>query len=162
MISTTHITTGAALGLVIGAAIPDSLLAVPIAFGVGVLSHHVLDMIPHTDPGSYRKPDDLSPLNSRERIFAYADNALGTAIILAIFFTMQPSWAMLFGAAGGNFPDIFHHPNWWQAKTRAMFNGKYFHFHHKYHFTARGNLIPLGVLTNAVLIIGSLWYILSQ
>jgi hypothetical protein len=68
---------------------------------------------------------------------------------------------MLFGAAGGNFPDIFHHPNYWAATTRALLNGTYFKFHEKYHFTARGKLIGFGVLTNLALIIGSLYYILK-
>ena len=124
MISTTHITTGAALGLAVGSSMSNDVLAIPAAFAVGVISHHILDMIIHTDAGSFRKKGDISPLSSGERLFAYADNFIGTIIILWIFFSKEPSWAMLFGAAGGNFPDIFHHPNWWQAKTRAMFAGK--------------------------------------
>jgi hypothetical protein len=159
MISTTHITTGAALGLVVGSAMPNSVLAIVVAFLAGVLSHHVLDQIPHTDAGSFRKPDDKELLKSGERTFALFDNILGTVVVLYLFFTQEPSWPMLFAAAGGNFPDIFHHPNWWASTTRSLFKGKYFRFHEKFHFTARGSMIALGVLTNLVLIFGSIWYI---
>lgn len=161
MISTTHITTGAAVGLAVGSIMPNSIWAIIIAFLLGVLSHHILDQIPHTDAGSFRKPDDKEMLRSGERTFALLDNVLGTAIVLYLFFTQEPSWPMLFAAAGGNFPDIFHHPNWWANVTRSLFNGKYFKFHEKYHFTARGNLILLGIITNLVLIIGSVWYIVT-
>lgn len=162
MISTTHITTGAAVGLAVGSLIPNSLLAIIVAFLVGVLSHHVLDQIPHTDAGSFRKPNDKAMLRSGERTFALLDNVLGTVIVLYLFFTHQPSWPMLFGAAGGNFPDIFHHPNWWASTTRSLFNGTYFRIHEKYHFTARGGLIWLGVLTNLILTIGAMSYILTH
>ena len=162
MISTTHITTGAALGLAVGSVIPNAWIAIPVAFIVGVASHHILDTIPHTDPGSFRDPNDLSLMHTNEARFAYIDNSIGTTIILYFFLTGHPSWPMLFGAAGGNFPDTFHHPHWWAAKTRALFNGAYYRFHHDYHFTARGKLLTLGVVTNAIFIIGSLWYIVNK
>lgn len=161
MISTTHITTGAAIGLAIGQSIPEPIIAIPTAFVLGFVSHHILDLIPHTDAGSFRDPADKQLLTRGERRFALLDNIVGTTIILFIFLTEQASWPMLFGAAGGNFPDVFHHPNWWAAKTRSFFGGHYYYFHNTYHFTARGKLILFGVLTNAALIIGSLWYILN-
>jgi hypothetical protein len=161
MISTTHITVGAALGLTVGSMIPNPVIAIPVAFVVGAISHHLLDPIPHTDPGSWRDPNDKDLVKKEELPFALADNIIGTVIILWIFFTREPSWPMLFGAAGGNFPDIFHHVPAWGHKTRMMFNGLYFAMHEKYHWTARGGLIPLGILTNVLLIAVALWYILS-
>ena len=160
MINTTHITTGAAVGLAIGGLVSEPLVAVPLSIVAGIVSHHILDLIPHTDAGSFRDKSKMSdPLSHNELLFALFDNIIGTSVILALFFAKEPSWAMLFGAAGGNFPDVFHHPNQWSAITRDYFKGKYYHFHETYHTTARGSLIPLGVATNATLIIGSLCYI---
>ena len=162
MISTTHITTGAAVGLAVGSVIPNSILAIIVAFLCGVISHHVLDMIPHTDAGSFRAEDDNALLRAGELRFAVFDNLLGTIIVLVVFFTNTPSWPMLFGAAGGNFPDVFHHPNVWAAYTRHKILPHYYRFHENNHWTARGNLIFLGIITNLALIGGSLYYLLSR
>lgn len=162
MISTTHILSGAAIGLAADALIPNPAVSIPVAFIIGVLSHHVADMIPHTDAGSFRKKDDDALLTSSERRFALVDNILGTVVVLAIFFAREASWPMLFGAAGANFPDIFHHPNFWAAYTRHKIIPKYFKFHEKYHWTARANWIPFGVVTNLTIIMASLYYLLSR
>lgn len=159
MISTTHITTGAALGLAIGSYIPNPIIAIPVAFIVGVASHHVLDKIIHTDSGSFRAENDSDTVKKGELPFALTDNIVGTLIILAVFIFKEPSWPMLFGAAGGNFPDVFHHPPAWGKYTRSMWAG-YFRFHETHHATARGSLIVVGVITNILLIIGALFYIL--
>ena len=161
MISTTHITTGAAVGLAVVALLPNPVLALPIAFGLGLVSHHILDMIPHTDPGSFRSnPNDVGPAKPKELLFAIPDNLIGTAIILAVFLTRQPSWPMLLGAAGGNMPDVWHNVGLWSDYTRKKIWPGYFTFHETNHSTARGNLIPLGIVTNLVLILGSLYFIL--
>jgi hypothetical protein len=159
MISTTHITTGAALGLAVGSYIPNPVIAIPVAFIIGIASHHLLDKILHTDSGSFRDPGDSDLVKKGELPFALADNIVGTVIILLVFILKEPSWAMLFGAAGGNFPDVFHHPPAWGKYTRSMW-ASYFHFHETHHSTARGNLIFWGIITNLILIIGSLYYIL--
>lgn len=162
MIATAHITTGAALGLALAANIENPVIALPVAFAVGVLSHHIADMIPHTDTGSFRGPKDKSLITAKESIFALGDNILGTSLVLVVFFTLQPSWPMLLGAVGANFPDVFHHPPWWAPYTRALFNGQYYWFHSTYHFTARGlGMIIVGVATTLLAIGTALWYISS-
>jgi hypothetical protein len=162
MISTTHIVSGAALGLAVGTLIPNPIAAVPVALFVGVISHHLFDKIPHTDPGSWRQPNEKTKLKQSEIAFAIPDNLLGTSIVLMIFFTIHPSWPMLFGAAGANFPDIFHHPPLWSDTTRygSALAKRYFSFHETHHWTARGKLIPLGIVTNLIIIGLSLWYLL--
>lgn len=168
MIATAHITTGAAIGLALAGAItnrwPESQwLALPVAFAAGVVSHHIADLIPHTDTGSFRDPKDKGLITDKESIFALFDNILGTALVLTVFFTLQPSWPMLLGAAGANFPDVFHHPRWWAPYTRALFNGQYYRFHSTYHFTARGAaMIFIGIATTALAIGTAMWYISSN
>ena len=161
MISSTHIVTGSAIGLAIGHIFPNQWLACLVAFVIGVGSHHLLDLILHTDAGSFRDPDDQTVMHRKELIFALADNILGTTVILFVFFTREASWPMLFGAIGGNFPDVFHHVPSWAEFTRKLKKGKYFKFHETNHYTATGQQIWLGVFNNLALIFGSIWYILS-
>jgi hypothetical protein len=162
MISTTHITTGAALGLAVGSAMPNQAVASIIALIVGIISHHLFDMILHTDPGSFRAdPNDNSPARPEEIRFALPDNIIGTAIVLWVFATQSPSWPMLFGAIGGNLPDVWHNAPFWSDYTRYKILPKYFHFHESKHSTARGKQIGLGILTNAILIIAALYYLFT-
>lgn len=164
MISTTHITTGAALGLVIGNVIPNPAVSIPVSFAIGVISHHLLDKVPHTDPGSYRTdPDDKSAAKPKELLFAVPDNIIGTLLVLWIFFAQaEPSWPMLFGAAGGNMPDVWHNVGFWSDYTRHKILPKYFVLHETNHWTARGNLIPLGIITNVVFIFISVVFLLTS
>ena len=161
MISTTHITTGAALGLAIGRLIPNPIIAIPLAVLAGIISHHILDSIPHTDPGSFRVDEnDDAPAKAGELLFAVPDNIVATLFVLLIFFTKELSWPMLFGAVGGNLPDVWHNVGKWADYSRRVLP-QYFKIHEKYHFTARGNLIPLGIVTNVIFIIFSVWYLLK-
>ncbi len=160
MINTAHITVGGAIGLAISRVVPNPWIGIPLGFVVGVASHHLLDMIPHTDAGSFRNPSQGKNLVSKTEIpFALLDNIFGTLVVLYVFSMLHPSWIMLFGAAGGNFPDIFHHTPYWAKKTRALFEGRYFQLHHTYHRTARDNMILFGIITNLVAIGLAVWYL---
>lgn len=162
MISTTHVTTGAAVGLFIESIIPNPIIAIPLALVAGVVSHHLLDAIPHTDAGSFRgegHKDD--PLSKQEIQFAFIDNIIAAFVLIWIFLIRHPSWPMMFGAVGGNFPDLFHHPPFWQDYTRKTISAKYFALHKRFHRTARGNLIVFGLLTNVFFIALSLYYLLA-
>ncbi len=161
MISSTHITTGAALGLALGSAIPNPALAVPAAFLAGVVLHHLLDMVIHTDPGSFRAADDMRPTTASEVIFALPDNLIATALVLVIFFTHQTSWPMLFGAIGSNLPDVWHNVGYWSSTTRRIWPA-YFRLHEFRHATARGKLIPLGIAANVVLITYAVYYLYTR
>lgn len=157
MISSAHITSGAALGLLIGAAVPDQAIAIPLALVAGLGSHHLLDMIPHTDPGSFRSPDDHGPTKPKEMLFALPDNLIATALVLYVFFVHQSSWPMLLGAVGGNLPDVLHNVDAWSDFARQRFLPGYYRFHQQFHWTARGNQVPVGILTNLLVITGSAW-----
>lgn len=159
MISSTHILTGAAVGLAIGRINPDLAVTLPAAIVAGLISHHLFDMIPHTDPGSFRQANDSGPARGGEVVFALVDNIIGTALVLYLFSTGLPSWTMLFGAAAANLPDVWHNVGWWSNWTRRAVAPAYFSLHEKLHYTARGRLIPLGIATNLLLIAVSLFYL---
>ncbi len=159
MISSTHITVGAAIGLLIESYFGISFGTVVASFIAGMASHHLLDAVPHTDPGSFREEGDARPAYGREVWFALTDNILATGFVLWVFFTREGSLAMLFGAAGGNMPDVFHGVKTWAVLAREKIFPRYFEFHEKFHFTARGKWIPFGVFTNVFFIVLSVWYI---
>lgn len=159
MISSTHITVGAAIGLSVGRAIPDPILSIPVALLTGLVSHHILDSIPHTDPGSFRELGDHRPASAQEILFALPDNLIATITILAFFYLKEPSFPMLIGAIGGNLPDVWHNVDLWSRLSRQQILPSYYRLHQKMHWTARGNLIPLGILTNLILIVSAIYYI---
>jgi hypothetical protein len=52
MITTGHLLIGGALGATATAVLP-SPAAGPVALGLGILSHHLLDLLPHTDAATF-------------------------------------------------------------------------------------------------------------
>lgn len=161
MIASVHIITGAAMGVAVERFTTNPAFSLPAAFIAGFISHHVLDLILHTDLGSWRKPDDEKPMTKTEKITALIDNIIGTAIVLLIFSLKNRSWPMLFGASGGNMSDVFHHTPWWSARTRVLFGCVYYKFHRAFHFTARGRLIIVGIFSSILVMFLSLLYILK-
>jgi len=86
---TTHVTTGAAVGYLIGHPVPAAV--------VGFAGHLVLDTFPHNDPES-----DLPYV---------VDSAVGAIVLVAIATsrrvrTVDPHRAALWGAIGAGAPDL--------------------------------------------------------
>lgn len=84
MFYSTHLVTGAAIGVVTGSPVK--------AFLFGLLSHLLLDAIPHHD---HRKVRNCA-----------LDIVGGTLLFALAFFFWKPDPAMLWGAIGGVIPDI--------------------------------------------------------
>lgn len=102
MLLTTHVMVGASLGLLVA---PDRPW---LAFGVGFLSHLLIDVIPHGDADLYQ--NYLSGKQVR-RAMAYVGTDAVCAILLTIILLNSPlhedirgivSW----GIAGGVMPDL--------------------------------------------------------
>lgn len=104
MFLTVHATAGAAVGALTGNPIAGFLL--------GVLSHAVLDIIPHGD-------EHLAPAckghtcDHREEIrffikLAALDGVIMLGVLAAVLqpWVVLPSWAVVAGIAGGVLPDI--------------------------------------------------------
>lgn len=84
MYYSTHLVTGAAIGMVTGSPVR--------AFIFGLLSHVLLDAIPHHDHRKVRN--------------CVLDILGGSLIFAALYIYWQPDQAMLWGAAGGVIPDL--------------------------------------------------------
>lgn len=116
MLIAAHSTTGAVVG---------EVLANPIlAIIFGIVSHYILDFIPHfdtTDEGVYTK----------RQVLLISFDALFGAIVLAIMFlssTQQLSFA--FGVFGSLLPDILDNSPFWSKKLHDIkFFKKIYDFH---------------------------------
>ena len=161
MIFTSHALAGAAIGIVSGN---------PYAgFASGVISHHLLDMIPHFDQGTFRLKGSLAPyinmhsdfnrskFNGRDWIMLFIDFAITGVLFLIISATLPVElWPLVFcGALGGLAPDLIGTSPLWSDQLEKKFKSAriYKSFHGFFHFTVSPSLIWLGVVTQ-ILVIG--------
>ncbi|MDD5109982.1 MAG: hypothetical protein PHI63_02075 [Patescibacteria group bacterium] len=104
MYSTVHVATGAALGSFTSNA--------PLAFGIGMLSHFLLDRIPHNDPdfpkGKTRRELLVHPAVHRFLVIAAIDMAITVLMMTWILTTLPhfPRLPLISGAIGGMLPDV--------------------------------------------------------
>lgn len=158
MLFTTHVLTGAALGV--------ATQNPGLGLVLGVISHHLGDRIIHFDYGSFyigtglkRPPNDK--LATRDWVFAVTDVTVGTIVAALLWRVNQYSPAFFFGALGGILPDLMHNvPFWRNTFTKSKLGAKYLAFHHSFHSTAPFSRWWLGTTTNLMLIVLSLLVLL--
>lgn len=157
MNNTTHAITGAVLGIAIGN--PTG------AFIVGVISHVVLDYIPHTDQGTFLREDDHKKWPLWVWYSVYLDVFIsGLAILIFMNFTNPYNWPLLFfGALGGVIIDYIDNVPYWNKKLQKTKIGNKFHkIHSKYHHTISSKHWFWGVLTQLIIILGGVWFLLQK
>ncbi|MBP6930350.1 hypothetical protein KBB60_01990 [Patescibacteria group bacterium] len=146
MIFSSHVIVGSAVG---------SLVESPIlALFLGVLSHHLLDFIPHIDPGSFMKKADWR--NKKFLTFLFFDLAIG---VLAVYWLWRGSGyepAIVWGAFGGALTDIVDNNPWASTLRRLPLFKQYHYIHNKVHHTVKKEAWLLGALTQVVLIVLSI------
>jgi hypothetical protein len=147
---TTHVTVGATVGV---------LTHNPwLGFVAAVASHHVLDMIPHSDPGS-GGVDVTNILKHPETLLMVAfDAILAVSVMILIAYYYGWTLALLLGAFGGALPDLIDNVPFWTNKLRkTKFFGAYHWFHEKLHFTIMNKkYVWVGILTQLIVIFVSL------
>lgn len=162
MLITPHLLAGAALG---------GLMNNPVvAFGLGLASHFVLDAIPHFEQGTYRaglapnlKPEEVQ-IKTIDYVLAGLDFIIGIFILYFFlknnFFTHQN---IIFGAAGAFLPDLIDNVPFWNKVLRPLPFFKQLHrFHNGIHFNLKVKYWYWGVLTQVLVIGGSLWVLLNS
>ena len=138
MLFTPHTLIGGAIGMEV-----DNL---PTAFVIGVISHFVLDFIPHfdtTDGGKY---------TFRQNLLIAIDLIVGGSLLL--YFWIQSGYNMnfFFGALGGIAPDLLDVVPFWKERFRKTKFGKFFHkIHDSIQIFSTGPV--LGIATQIVLIL---------
>lgn len=168
MLFITHAIVGAAVGSVTGN--PYS------GFLMGVASHHVLDAIPHFDQGTFYTtrnkpnyigvtPEDISAaFSSRRDWLVLVVDVVLACVVFSVVLSYRPDnlLALLSGALGGLAPDLIDSSPLWSKKLREKFSllKKYHSFHHFFHWTASKQLAILGIVTQFILIVAALKYLI--
>lgn len=153
--STAHVVVGAAVGAAVGNPVGGLLL--------GILSHHLLDLIPHWDVGSFYAPTfDPPKLTRRDVLIAAVDGlvAVGLLWFMAVTFGGSQVWALVAGGVGGLLPDIWHHIPWWKSRSRQI-TKRWFSLHERWHWTVAQSQMGWGLLTQVVAIGLAWWWLAS-
>jgi hypothetical protein len=157
----------------VGAAIGNRATNIGFAFLFGWLSHHILDMIPHFDRGSFfiksRLPRYLGGqaeslpeghLLKKEWLLIFFDLAatavvFGGIIISNNNFLSIEFWSLLIGASGAVLPDFIATWLFWFPKLRKIsLLNNYSRLHSYLHWTLPMNKWWLGVVTQVAVILG--------
>jgi hypothetical protein len=160
MITTGHLLVGGAIGAALSLELPPALAA-PLALGLGVLSHHLLDLLPHTDAETFW-PEGKAVLPRRAALIVALEVTLGVAVTVALFFGQYTTLAFLAGAVGGLLPDLLDCVPLWQAHFRRTWVGGWWHrWHLRLHCGAMDNAWVTGLAIDVVVVTGGLWYLLT-
>lgn len=159
MIGTGHLLVGGAIGAAAATQLPPTL-AVPVALGLGILSHHLLDLIPHTDaatfwPGpAHRLPWSVSLLVALEIL-------LGLSLTGFFYFSLHTTLAFVAGALGGILPDLLDEVPLWQHHFRRTTLGSLWHrWHTRLHCADMANSWLTGIVIDALVVAGGVWLLL--
>jgi hypothetical protein len=137
----------------IGGAIGAATGSIPIAVAGGIASHHLADMVLHTDTGTFRRCEETAGgrFSRWEYLVATADLLLGGLLLLALATGHPHCWATLAGGLAGITPDLMDNVPFWSRQFRATAFGRAYHaFHSRFHWTAPRSAWVAGLLTQLV------------
>ena len=155
-----------AIGVAIGLAVPNPYLA----FGIGVISHHVADAVPHFDPGSFLLDQPWHMRTAREFsrrdwLMVAIDAVLSLILLLGTFIYLPSErWmAVSAGVFGALLPDLVHNVPFWSGKLRKISWIAWWqdHIHRRFQWTVPARSWPLGLGTQFVTISLAIWYLIS-
>jgi len=152
MIILTHTLAGAAIGAKVNNA--------PVAFLLGMVSHFILDAIPHFDQGTIINP--FGDKDVKWPKWVYWTLVLDVIVTLFIFFLLKnrPDFHILiWGAVGGISVDVLENFPWKTLKTLPIFK-QIGWLHHKVHFNLPTNKWYIGLIFEVIVTGGLLWYLL--
>lgn len=163
MIATAHVIIGGAVGIATGN--PAA------AFVAGLVSHFVMDAIPHLDhpPAPYDKEGNVI-WTPAVWAFAFIDSGVAAVLTLYLwvsFFDFPTITPFVVGAFGGYLPDLIDNVPFWKNLIRPLPGFKQFHiFHDKIHqfwqdYFPMPKWAGLGIVTQLVIGGISLVYLLK-
>jgi hypothetical protein len=164
MILTGHLLIGGAIGVVANALLPsassqNSLWAVPVVVGLGILSHHLLDLLPHTDAATFWPDERRVPFFAV--VVVTLEVLAGTLVTGMLFFFQHQTWAFAAGAVGGVLPDILDEMPLWQHRFRQSSLGGVWHrWHMHLHCADMAQWWRMGLVIDALVVGGGLWFLL--
>lgn len=150
----THVSVGAAIGYSTNNPI--------LAFVGGFTSHIILDVIPHTDQGTFLRINSERKWPMWVWITVYLDVFLAGGLFLLII-SQFPSifWQNIFwGSLGAIIIDIADNVPYWNKKLQQTKIGKIFHLlHEKWHTTVSLKFYFYGILIQLIVLGGALWFL---
>jgi hypothetical protein len=137
------------------------VLAVSVALGAGILSHHVLDLVPHTDAATFW-PEGRQPIPRLVCAVVVLEVLLGTLLTAFLFVSQHTTLAFVAGAVGGMLPDLLDEVPLWQERFRRTALGAVWHqWHLRLHCGSMENVWLTGLAVDAVVVGAGLWLLLS-
>lgn len=146
----------------IGAAIGSQIDNIPAVIGLGVVSHFVLDFLPHVDPGTEINGKEMRPVM---KYFLAGLDVLASLIIIVLALMLRPELnktAVITGAVTALAVDIiFNVPFWmsWFRKTRPF--SKIHNFHELIHKPLQKYQYSVGIPLQILIIVVSIWLLLK-
>jgi hypothetical protein len=156
MTFTSHIAVGCAVGV--------ATRNPTLGFFAGWASHHLIDSIPHSDPGSFGANVYNVLKNRKATLWLIGDVVFGATLFLILFCKMDFPPYLAMAAMGAILPDLVDNSPFWSPALRKYSPFKQFHwFHEKVHFTIRsGEYFWWGVATQTLLIVASIVLIMVK
>ena len=159
MIGTGHLLVGGAIGAAAATQLPPPV-AVPVALGCGILSHHLLDLIPHTDAATFW-PGPRQRLPWSVSLLVAFEILLGLSLTGFFCFSLHTTLAFVAGALGGILPDLLDEVPLWQERFRGTALGSVWHrWHTRLHCADMANSWLTGVVIDALVVAGGVWLLL--
>ena len=154
------------IGIAIGLAIQDPVLA----FGAGLVSHHLADAVPHFDPGSFLLKEPwrvrlAREFTRRDWIMVAIDALLTIGVLVAAFFLISPSRLFVVGLAvlGALLPDLIHNIPFWGLRLRKIGWNRVWQdaIHRRFQWTVDASQWHIGIGTQLLTIALCVWYVVS-
>lgn len=156
MIITPHLLAGSAVAV----SVTDNFLA---AFLVGFFLHFIIDAIPHVDPGTFFNPEKNENKPWPVWIYIYAASEFIIIWLLVILlFQNNPNFGIIMaGGIGGIAIDILDNNPFRFLRQLPLL--KQIHFlHKKMHYDLPPQKWHWGILTQIIVVGGSLWVLFSK
>jgi membrane-bound metal-dependent hydrolase YbcI (DUF457 family) len=159
MILTGHLLVGGAIGVACAAFLPWPYSAI-LALGLGVVSHHLLDLLPHTDAATFWPHPRKVPVLAC--IVVALEVLLGFSVTGMLFIAQHKTIAFVSGALGGILPDLFDEMPLWQERFRRNRVGRVWHqLHSRLHCASMAEWWRTGLVIDALVVGAGLWFLLA-
>jgi len=159
MIGTGHLLVGGAIGVALSLELTPPV-AVPVALGCGILSHHLLDLVPHTDAATFW-PARHGPIPWSVSLLVALEILVGLSLSGFFYFSQHTTIAFIAGAAGGILPDVLDEVPLWQERFRRTSLGSlWHHWHTRLHCADMAQSWRTGIVIDALVIASGVWLLL--
>jgi len=149
MTLTAHVATGIAIG-----SLTDSPT---VGFFASWITHHVVDSIPHSDPGSWGATGENIFKSRKSSIWTICDITIAGILFFSFFALSGFSVIFFVSVLGATMPDLIDNSPFWSRSLRKLRPFQWFHqFHEIVHYTIKTRkYLWLGILTQVLIIIAS-------